>query len=170
MGKSKSKAIPLVPLPRGQVLLPGVVLRISIAHRPDIAALLAHIYSTTNSSNSSSTILIGCVPVGSPYLSPDGKKLIGSSGNADRANIPPASDVNMSTINKGDLFGYGSMAKVTGVQGRVQGELSLIVEGLSRFRVEAITKERPYFEGMVEQISDEGEYTNVLRPMKLTLE
>jgi ATP-dependent Lon protease len=76
----------------------------------------------------------------------------------------------MSTINKGDLFRYGSMAKVTGVQGRVQGELSLIVEGLSRFRVEAITKERPYFEGMVEQVSDEGEYANVLRPTKLTFE
>jgi ATP-dependent Lon protease len=169
MGKSKSKGIPLVPLPKGQVLLPGVVLRISIAHRPDIAALLAHIYSTTTSSNSSSSILIGCMPVGSPYLSPDGKKLIESGGNVDRAT-PPAGDMNMATLNKGDLFAYGTMAKVTGVQGRVQGELSLVVEGLSRFRVERITKERPYFEATVEQLSDEGEYTNIAEVMELTSE
>ena len=56
MGKSKARATTLIPLPKGQVLLPGVVLRISIAFRPDIAALLAHIYSTTNVSNSSSSM------------------------------------------------------------------------------------------------------------------
>lgn len=155
--KSRSpKSTPLIPLPRGQVLLPGVVLRISIAYRPDIAALLAHIYSTTTTANSSSSILIGCVPLGSPLLSSDGKRLIGDG--ADPRNDPGNNEdvkVEWGNVKPEELFGFGTLAKVTGVQGRVQGELSLIVEGLSRFRVERILKERPYFEAQIEQVYDD---------------
>ena len=55
-----------------------------------------------------------------------------------------------------DLFGFGCVAKVSGVQGRRQGELALVVEGLNRFRIEKILQERPYFEGMIEVVEDEG--------------
>jgi ATP-dependent Lon protease len=165
MGKSKSNVTTLIPLPKGQVLLPGVVLRISIAYRPDIAALLAHIYSTTNSSNSSSSILLGCLPLASPLLSADGKKLLGDAGKRQQLaeHAAPETEINMATLNKGDLFAFGTMAKVTGVQGRVQGELSLIVEGLNRFRVEQFTQERPYFEAMVEQVRDDGKYLSLTK-------
>jgi ATP-dependent Lon protease len=147
------------------VLLPGVVLRISIAFRPDIAALLAHIYSTTNVSNSSSSILLGCLPLASPLLGLDGKRLLGDAAGklAEQARRPQEAEVNMATLDKESLFGFGTLAKVTGVQGRVQGELSLIVEGLSRFRVERFTQERPYFEAMTEQVQDDGrQFSTVL--------
>src|ERR1700712_980874 len=93
------KRISLIPLPRGQVLLPGVVLRITVANRPDIAALLANTYSNTNSSNASSSILIGCVPLASSLLSLDGNKLI--SNGAD-ASVDSKDDkaVNMATLDK----------------------------------------------------------------------
>src|ERR1700761_2063371 len=100
MGKSKARATTLIPLPKGQVLLPGVVLRISIAFRPDIAALLAHIYSTTNVSNSSSSILRGCLPLASPLLGLDGKQLLGDADGklAEQARRrPQEAEVNMAT-------------------------------------------------------------------------
>ena len=145
MGKSKSKMVPIVPLPKEQVLLPGVSLRVSIANRADLAALLAHIYSTASEPRGESAINIGCVPLNSPYLSSDGKRLI-ADGQENRKEVPAIHPVN---ATKNDLFGFGTLAKVSGVQGRNRGELSLVVEGISRFKVEKITQERPYFEAAV---------------------
>ena len=149
MGKSKSKMVPIIPLPKGQILLPGVSLRIAIAYRPDIAALLARVYSITSGSKGDSPIPIGCVPLGSHLLSPDGKHLIEAG---------PASDADPSVIRDEDtkIFGLGTLAKVTGVQGRVQGELALIVEGISRFRVEQVTQERPYYEARIQHVQEAG--------------
>jgi ATP-dependent Lon protease len=148
MGKSKSKIIPVIPLQKGQVLLPGVTLRIAIAYRPDIAALLARVYSISSNPRNESPIEVGCVPVGSPLLSPDGKRLI--EGGLDDDN-----DV-LHVDDDGKLFGFGTMAKITGVQGRVQGELSLIVEGLNRFQVDRITQEKPYVEARITYITEDG--------------
>lgn len=145
MGKTKSEILPIVPLPKDQVLLPGVSLRISIANRADLAALLAHIYSTATAPRGESPISIGCVPLNSPSLSPDGKRLI----EEGQDNHKEAQDVHPVQAKKENLFGYGTVAKVSGVQGRNRGELSLVVEGISRFRVEKVTQERPYFEAAV---------------------
>jgi ATP-dependent Lon protease len=149
MGKSKSrsKTIPVIPLQNGQVLLPGVTLRISIAYRPDIAALLARIYSVSSNPRGETPMVIGCVPLGSRMLSPDGKRLI--------EDVPNAAD-NQTGDEDSRLFGFGTLAKITGVQGRVQGELALIVEGLSRFKVEKITQERPYYEASIISVRDQG--------------
>jgi ATP-dependent Lon protease len=156
MGKSKSKLLPIIPLERGQVLLPGISLRIKIVHRPDVAALLAHIYSTANTPrrDGDAPITLGCIPMGSPFLSADGKQLIGD-GTAEQE----AAEVHPSEAEKADLFGSGCIAKVSGVRGgQRQGEMSLIVEGLQRFRVESIVKERPYFEAVVAPYVEEGEF------------
>ena len=55
---------------------------------------------------------------------------------------------------KPDLFQYGTMARVTGVQGRRAGELMLVVEGISRFKVETYSRQRPYFEARVQLHDD----------------
>ncbi|KAF1989168.1 ATP-dependent protease La [Aulographum hederae CBS 113979] len=151
MGRSKSKMLTLIPLPRGQVLLPGVSIRIPIANRPDIAALLAHIYSKATASKADASVTVGCVPLNSPYLSSDGKRLIEEGLNSQNA----PEDTDPATAKKGDLFSYGCVARVSGVQGRRQGDLSLLVEGASRFRIEEIVQERPYFEARVAPHVDE---------------
>ena len=148
MGKSQPQAItsvPLVPLVKGQILLPGVSIRISLSNRPDLAALLARIYSLA-ANPGETAVTIGCVPIGSPYLSPDGKRLIEEGKSEPKVGEP---DVYPATAKAGDLFDYGTLAKVSGVQGRSKGDLSLVVEGLWRFKIEKVTQELPYFQASV---------------------
>jgi ATP-dependent Lon protease len=45
-----------------------------------------------------------------------------------------------------DLFGYGTVATISGMRGRRQGELALVVEGIQRFKVERFTQFTPYIE------------------------
>jgi len=161
MGKtaSKSRLLPIVPLPKGQVLLPGISLRISVVNRPDVAALLARLYSTSSSRNNAAddSVTVACVPLGSPYLSPDGKRLIDSTPDAEKGKDRQITeDVHPAVARKEDLFALGCVARVSGVQqGRGQTGLSLIVEGMERCRVEKVVKERPYFEAYIASIYDE---------------
>lgn len=152
---STSRTLPLVPLPHGTVLLPGVVTRVPLQNRADIAAILANIYSKASTPRpEASSVTVGCVPLNSPYLSPDGKQLIDDGKNKDKRDAAVQTDPSMA--RKPDLFRYGAMAKVNGVQGRRAGELTLIVEGSSRFKIEKIVQERPYFEAKVTTYQDEA--------------
>ncbi|PSK59382.1 hypothetical protein B9Z65_3706 [Elsinoe australis] len=140
------QSIPIIPLGPSAVLLPGVTLRIPLQRRNDIAAVLANIYSKASSPRPDATaVTIGCVPINSPYLSPDGRKLIADSSKQPKQEYP--ADPSQATAK--DLFNYGTLAKVSGVQGRRRGELALVVEGVSRFTVDKIEKEKPYFEAQV---------------------
>lgn len=151
------RTIPIIPLPTSTVLLPGVTTRIPLQNRADVAALLANIYSKASTPRpEASSITVGCVPLNSPYLSSDGKKLLGDGGDNDkRANTTPVA-TDPAQARKPDLFQYGTVARVTGVQGRRQGELTLVVEGVSRFKIEKVVKERPYFEARVALHVDEA--------------
>ncbi|TKA33579.1 Lon protease 2, peroxisomal [Salinomyces thailandicus] len=149
MAKStlRTRTLPLVPLPSSLVLLPGVTARIPLQNRADVAAILAHIYSKAATPRPEpSSVTVGCVPLNSPYLSPDGKRLI-EDGDNEQKVAPTQSDP--SQARKPDLFNYGTIARVTGVQGRRPGELVLVVEGVGRFKTEKIVRERPYFEAKV---------------------
>jgi ATP-dependent Lon protease len=158
------KSIPLIPLPPGQIVLPGVALRISIANRPDIAALLARIYSVQASPRSESPVIIGCVPLRSPLLSADGKKLIESGQDSGSvASQQKFARLDPAAAKKDDLFGYGVSGKISGVQGRVQGDLAIVVEGISRFRVTDMTQETPFFQANVELVHDESELTHSIK-------
>ncbi|QIW99265.1 hypothetical protein AMS68_004783 [Peltaster fructicola] len=152
MVKAQSRILPLVVLPVPLTLLPGVSMRIPLQNRADIAAILANIYSKSASPRPDATnVTVGCVPLNSPYLSPDGKQLIenGESRDSSHQELEPAS------ARKPDLFQYGTVAKVTGVQGRRQGELFLLIEGQARFKIDKVLRERPYFEARVIQLEDE---------------
>ena len=145
---AKTRTLALVPLPHNLVLLPGVTARVPLQNRGDVAAILAHIYSKASTPRPEpSSVTVGCVPLNSPYLSPDGKRLIEDAESKDRKGASIESDPGQA--RKPDLFQYGTIAKVTGVQGRRPEELNLVVEGMSRFKIDKITRERPYFEARV---------------------
>ncbi|KAL1955151.1 hypothetical protein VTO42DRAFT_8966 [Malbranchea cinnamomea] len=145
---TRTMKIPLVPLPKDSVLLPGVTLRIPITNRPDIPQLLASLFSRASAKSNKSSVLVGCVPLKSPYLSKDGQRLLEDSDReAQHAAETAVTDPSKAT--KRDLFGYGTIAKVIGVQGRAKVEPYLLVEGAKRFSIRKITKESPYFEAEV---------------------
>jgi len=62
----------------------------------------------------------------------------------------------LDSATKDDLFGYGVAAKISGVEGRGTGEFALLVEGVARVRIDKITQERPFFEGVVTYEYDEA--------------
>ncbi|KAI9052831.1 hypothetical protein LZ554_003104 [Drepanopeziza brunnea f. sp. 'monogermtubi'] len=157
MAPPKKATLPLIPLQKGTVLLPGIVLRIPVSgNRADIPALLSHVYSRAASKTLAQrldNVNIACVPLNSPLLSNHGQKLIAG----DDKNPPPKErlDIDPGRATKQDLFGYGVAAKISGVEGRGTGEFALLVEGMARIRIDKISQEKPFFEAQVTYEHDE---------------
>ncbi|TVY71433.1 Peroxisomal Lon protease-like protein [Lachnellula suecica] len=151
MAPIKSITLPVIPLAKDTVLLPGIVLRIPVAgNRPDVPALLSNIYSRAAAKTPSQrldNVNIACVPINSPFLTPQGQKMI--SQNDRSPNPRDQIQTNPENATKDDLFGYGVAAKISGVEGRGTGEFALLVEGVARIRIEKVTQERPFFEAEV---------------------
>lgn len=154
MGKGPSKTsttvLPLIPLAPPLAVLPGTTLKIPITNRSDVAAILAKIYSVSPTAKPDAAITVACVPLNSNSLSPDGNLLIQDGRHHEKTRYE--SDPMLAT--KKDVFGYACVAKVSGVQGRKQGDLSLIVEGLERVQVVDVVQERPYFEGELAPVEE----------------
>jgi ATP-dependent Lon protease len=157
MAREQSLSLPVIPLPQGSVLLPGVVQRIVVsASRPDIAALLATVYTLAAAKGPNGRIdavPIACVPLASPLLSRDGQLLIQDGEKPEESGRKPVDPEN---LTKEDLFGWGVVAKITGVEGRGTGEFTLLVEGVARIKIQDISTVRPYFEAKVTYFQDEG--------------
>ncbi|GAB1318971.1 Lon protease homolog 2, peroxisomal [Madurella fahalii] len=156
MARTQTATLPIIPLPRGSVLLPGVVQRIAVSsNRPDIASLLAAVYTRAASKTPNGridTVPIACVPLASPFLGSKGELLI---QNGETAVSPDRGDVDPAKASKGDLFGWGVAAKITGVEGRGTGEFTLLVEGVVRVKVEKIYNDKAYLEGRVASCPDD---------------
>ena len=149
MGQSKSQTLPILPLPRGSVLLPGVSLRIPVSGRSDVLSLLSSIYTQArNPKPDATTVPIGCVPLTSSLLSPDGQQLI-DNGDIHSEDRSQEGYVGAAYAGKKDLFNYGTVARISGVHGRRPHELTLIVDGIKRFKIDRITQEKPFFEAAV---------------------
>ena len=155
MGSSKSKnSIVILPLAKDSILLPGTTLQIRINDRQDIPALLSSIYAKASTPQPELTnVPIGCVPLNSPFLSPDGQNLLDSSEGKSRGH-QERFDINPSKADKDDLFACGTVARITGAQGRRLGDLTLFVEGMRRFTVNKFTQEKPFFEAEVTYHND----------------
>ncbi|RDW80686.1 Lon protease-like protein [Coleophoma crateriformis] len=151
MARVKTATLPIIPLAKDTVLLPGIILRIPVASsRPDVPALLSTIYSRAASKSPSQrfdNVSIGCVPLNSPLLGPTGQRLISKDDKSP--NPSQRLDINAASATKEDLFGYGCAAKISGVEGRGTGEFALLVEGVARIRIGRYTQERPFFEAEV---------------------
>ncbi|KAL1990808.1 hypothetical protein VTN49DRAFT_5811 [Thermomyces lanuginosus] len=150
MGSSSTKTtkLPLVPLARDTVLLPGLTLRIPLTNRPDLANLLSTLLNRNKRDLSS--ISIGCVPLASPRLSKDGRHLI-DDGQTD-SDIDDVVDAGQA--RKDDLFRYGTVAKIVGLQRRIHSEPYLLVTGVQRMTVVKVLRDRPYFEAEVQLHSE----------------
>ncbi|PQE32085.1 hypothetical protein CJF32_00001694 [Rutstroemia sp. NJR-2017a WRK4] len=159
MTSTKTTTLPIIPLAQGTVLLPGIVLRIPVTgNRSDIPALLSGVYSkaaTTTPIQRLDNVNIACVPLNSPFLTPDGQKMIEGAKQSPEPTERP--DNEQSSVSKEELFGYGVAAKISGVEGTTgrSGEFALLVEGVARIKIGNITKEKPYLEGEVTYLSDE---------------
>ena len=150
--------LPLIPLARDTVLFPGITLRIPLHQRPDVAALLSAAYGRAAGGprDEPAPTLLGCVPLCSPLLSPEGQHLLEDSDARMRQTAERLAD-NLGSLKADDLFVYGVVAKVSGVQGRRPRDLALVVEGLRRFRVERFTQFKPYIECEATALGEEGE-------------
>lgn len=171
MAPTKAR-LPVIPLAKDTVLLPGIILRIPVpGDRSDIPALLSTVYSRAASKTPSQrldNVNVVCVPLGSPLLSRTGQKTISEKGQTP--DPKEVSNVNPSTASKNDLFGYGVAAKISGVEGRGTGEFALLVEGVARVRLDKVTQETPYFEADVTYKHDAGmlKYCEYLRRANVT--
>jgi ATP-dependent Lon protease len=158
MAPAKPLNLPVIPLAKDTVLLPGIVLRIPVtSNRSDIPALLSKIYSqvaTKTPDQRLDNISIACVPLNSSLLNNYGQRLL--TQNDKKAKSQERLDLNPSSATKEDLFGFGTAAKISAVEGRGTGEIALLVEGVCRLRVEDVTQERPFFEADVTYEYDEG--------------
>ena len=162
MGQSKSQTLPILPLPKGSVLLPGITLRVPVANRTDIRALLASVFTKDKRPRADATAFsIGCVPINSPLLRSDGQQLL-DDGDSQSKRSTLYEVINPGDTDHRDLFMYGTVAKISGVQGRRANDLSLIVEGIRRFRIDRFTQMRPYFEAEVAYLDEEGMLSKVL--------
>ena len=157
MGKHQAASLPIIPLARGSVLLPGLVQRVTVtSSRPDVPALLAHVYeraATKGPDGRIDSVPIACIPLASPHVGPNGQLLISNGEEVDSSTLQ---DINPGSARKSDLYNFGVAARIIGIDGRGQGEFALRVEGTSRIRLDSITQERPYFEGTVTYFNDEG--------------
>lgn len=154
MGYTAKSTIPLIPLSRDTVLLPGVTLRIPVSGRSDIPLILSSAFQRTRNRTISANIPIGCVPLNSPFIGKDGNELLDSSENeSGKQNLTTDIDPNMA--KKDDIFSFGTLAKIIGVSQSPSHESYLVVEGLQRFKVENIVHEKPYFEADVTFYEDE---------------
>ncbi|KAJ5719475.1 hypothetical protein N7493_007930 [Penicillium malachiteum] len=139
--------LPLVPLAKGTVLLPGVTLRIPVSNRPDLTNLLSSLVDKP-SKRDNTTITFGCIPFNSPFLSRDGLQLI-EGDESDETQKEEYDAIDAGQARKEDLFRYGTIGKVIGVQRRAYSEPFLLVQGSQRFTVKRFLRDRPYFEGDV---------------------
>lgn len=175
---SKTKQLPIIPLPTGQVLLPGVTKRIPISDRPDVLALLRDVYgNTTQDFISNSHVAIGCVPLNPPapvqFFSDakDEKHVENEQGIAvdkpktktsnekDRITDKVISAViapNPGDARPADLFSYGVVARIVGLEERNAGGFTILVEGVSRFKVGKYTQETPFLRAIVEYVIEDG--------------
>lgn len=159
MAPARTATLPVIPLAKNTVLLPGVALRIPVAgNRADVPALLSSVYSRAAAKTPSQrldNVNIACVPLNSPFLTPSGQGMI----SQDDKSLKPKErlDINPASARRDDLFGYGVAAKISGVEGRSTGEFALLVEGVARIKIDKITQERPFFEAEVTYHYDEGE-------------
>lgn len=156
MALSSSDTLPIIALPPGMVLLPGIIQRIPISSsRPDILALLSFVRSAARNSKGRREIApIACIPLAhaSPPLGPDGQLIV----ETEKQDGPEEITHDAGRKSKADLFSCGVAAKIAGIEGKGDGELFLIVEGVTRLKVNEMIQGQSILEGKFTYQKDEG--------------
>ena len=155
--QSRFQTLPVLPLEYGTVLFPGKSLNVSPAARDDVSSIISKYYSgALQTKTEENAPLIVCAPLRSPYLGPDGKKLIEDSRRIESAHSEP----DAARASGADLFDYGCIAKIAGIRGGRRGEVALVVEGQSRCRLEKVIEEKPHMFARVREFKETGELMN----------
>ena len=161
METDNANTLPILALPKGSVLLPGTTLRVPVTGRSDVPALLSAVFASSRAPRPApSSIRIGCVPINSPLLRSDGQLLLDDSKRKSNIDVEDdGENLDQGQIDHRQLFMYGTVAKISGVQGRKTDDLALIVEGVRRFRIDRFVQMRPYFVAEVANVNEnEGKY------------
>ena len=154
----KTQTLPILPLDYGTVLFPGKSMNVSPANRDDVSAIISRYYSgALQTKSNDNSPLVACVPLRSPYLSSDGKKLIQDSGKTDAKHTEPDAARSRAV----DLFEFGCIAKVAGIRGGRRGDVALVLEGQARCHLDKIYEEKPY---MIAQAREFREFVDVWDP------
>lgn len=152
---TRTTKIPLIPLPKGSVLLPKVLTGIPFLNRPDITNLLPSREYRSQPSKNGNALTFGCIPLNSPLLSKDGKNLIENGGMND-AKKEESQAVDVKRAKEEDLFQYGTVGKLVGLQRYDHTEPQLLVQGVQRFTVKRVWKEKQFLEAEVTLHEDPG--------------
>ncbi|KAI1377738.1 Lon protease-like protein 2, peroxisomal [Hypoxylon crocopeplum] len=159
---AQSVVMPVIPLGKKNVLLPGSVVRIPVPpSRSDIPSLLANIYTrASKGSRRVDQIPVICVPLNSPLLSRRGQILL----EQNPSQYEELLDANRTNIRKDQLFAYGVSGKISAIEGQNGAQFNLMVQGVSRVSVEKVTQERPFFEARVLPHTDQVSGQEVQKP------
>lgn len=65
---------------------------------------------------------------------------------------------------KEDLFRHGTVGKVIGIQRRAYSEPALVVQGVQRFTIRRVLKERPFFEAEAVVHDEKGQFSFIALP------
>ncbi|RKO86465.1 peptidase S16, partial [Blyttiomyces helicus] len=148
------RSIPLIPTRNNRVLYPGVVLRLQI-RRNDTLQLMDQLWEQHAKGQ---VVIVGCVPVKPSAAA--------AQSNSNRPTVPlgprppllkkPVDDV-VVPIDPSQLFEWGTAARVISFiknnpyQSKMSRGAAYIVtlEGISRFKIDKITKTNPYFEAAI---------------------
>ena len=76
----------------------------------------------------------------------------------DDGDHPRRRKVSPEDAAKEDLFTFGTVAKISGIQGRRTNELAIVLEGTRRFRIHKVTQTKPYFEARVTFPDEDGTF------------
>lgn len=151
MGRPKDQTLPLVPLPFGVVLLPGVTLHVSVANRPDVSSLLTSVLFKPKA-QTPEAVSIGCVPLSPQILTSEGAE---TTEDTD-GKLQKWPDNPSGKVREEDMFRYGTVAKIVGLKGPTLDESILILEGVKRFRINKIIRRKPFFQAEVQLAEEEG--------------
>lgn len=139
----------IIPLTEGLVLLPGAAIRIPLIDRPDISIVLSSLFNdagirTTATTTEDSSLYVGCVPLHRRSYPYEIQKHDGDLAHEQPQNTASSNDTGVSGlvisnqssgISRKDLYQFGTLAKVVGIQAHPRSESSIIVEGIRRLSI-----------------------------------
>jgi ATP-dependent protease La (Lon)-like substrate-binding protein len=158
MGRLDGNALPIIPLPRNKLFLPGSNQRIDVR---SIGPLLSSIYERQplERPGAPSGVQVVCVPISSSKSShpPWNGEYLGSEAEAD-----------MSKIKAPDLFTFGVSARVVGIEEMEHGQGAVMkVQGIARCRIKSVSEDGPFLVATdYEHCPDQGIFILCLRSSK----
>ena len=151
MARLDGNALPIIPLPRNKLFLPGANQRIDVR---SIGPLLSSIYerSPVDRPGAPSGAQVVCVPISS-------SKSSHPPWNGEHHDVSEK-EADMSSIKAADLFTYGVSARVVGIEEMEQGQGAVMkVQGIARCRVKSVSEDGPFLVATdYEYCPDQGIY------------